>query len=501
MNEDIELSVNESGIDDEAGQSTKKASQTAVSSQSAIPSQTANKSKVEQNKGNKDTNNNPQHDSNNDRPKGKGKGKKRRYVIPKKKHKKQKKYEFSTSDSSASSTLSSSDNSGSDSDHESAENRKQSYAMFDPLEHEKEFTLETNLQDFLSKYFSKFLDEATMSKVLEGCPFPSCEALQVPKLDEEWKDILEGDKRNVPMLKTDKNLSRIQGALMRSIAPLAQFWTTLDKAAKNRIQNKEVDLNETIKLIERTVICLGQVNVQLNYFRRLPIIAKVLGDTKKATEMLAKNADILDGRRNLLGPKFHKVLKKKIKKRESNKELTKAFKPVQKVSFRPFRGGPSTSQGVGGRGYTSPNPPPTRGSYTRGTRGYTPRYRGRYVSFAWKNNVRFPKVTGGSGSTKQSAQSNTSSQSSTKNGPRISLCESTSKTGNSENGFFEAKPQSPTPSSRGKVTILFTQLGKDNARSDDFAKPERDENRLDSKTSTGVSNCEPKIQSGKFSKK
>ena len=105
--------------------------------------------------------------------------------------------------------------------------------MFNPLENNDEFKLEENLSQFLAKYFNTYLDEDPMSKVLEGCPFPTSDSLQVPKMDDEWVDLLEEDKRNVPLLKSDKNMSRIQGTLLKTMAPLAQFWTTLDQKEKN----------------------------------------------------------------------------------------------------------------------------------------------------------------------------------------------------------------------------------------------------------------------------
>ena len=103
-----------------------------------------------------------------------------------------------------------------------------------------------------------------------------------------------------------------------------------------------------IWLKKKTVICLGQVNVWMNFFRRLPFVAKILDNTKKAQKIIVKNADCLDGKKELMGKKFQKLLRKSTKKKKENRELKKALtNHSQRVSFRPFRGAPSTAAGVG----------------------------------------------------------------------------------------------------------------------------------------------------------
>ena len=255
--------------------------------------------------------------------------------------------------------------------------------MFNPMEDENDFKPEDNLSKFVEKFFSTYLDEDSMTKVLEKCLFPKDPNLSDPKLDEDLVDILEDDKKNVPLLKSDKGMSRILNSLMRVMTPLFQLWTSIDKIKKGEIKNDTMSVDETINLIEKTVICLGQVNVQIIFFRRLPIIAKLLGNTKKAQKIIIRNASKLDGKKELLGTKFQKVLGETVKKRKHNKELKRALSS-QRPAFRPFRGTPSTSHNVGGRGVIRFQNDRFQSDRARGTsfsrgRYSHPKNRGRYT--------------------------------------------------------------------------------------------------------------------------
>ena len=60
-----------------------------------------------------------------------------------------------------------------------------------------------------------------------------------------------------------------------------------------------------LEMIEKGIICIGQANVHLDYYHRLPIVAKIIGNPKKAQSLLKKNSKKLRGKK-LLGTKFQK---------------------------------------------------------------------------------------------------------------------------------------------------------------------------------------------------
>ena len=160
--ESIEIGIREETIDDDSGQTAKR-SQTAKTSQTARTSQ---KGKSEPNK------------------------RKGQTQAKRSKSKRRKKYNFSSSSdefggwsslSSLSSSDSESDHSSSDSEIDSKKKRqKKRYAMFNPMEDENDFKLEDNLSKFVGAVFSTYLDEDSMTKVLEISQFPKDPTSECP---------------------------------------------------------------------------------------------------------------------------------------------------------------------------------------------------------------------------------------------------------------------------------------------------------------------------------
>ena len=52
----------------------------------------------------------------------------------------------------------------------------------------------------MKKYFTTYLNSDAMAQVKEDCPTPSSSAFNIPKLDEEWKEFMDEEKKNFPML-------------------------------------------------------------------------------------------------------------------------------------------------------------------------------------------------------------------------------------------------------------------------------------------------------------
>ena len=66
-----------------------------------------------------------------------------------------------------------------------------------------------------------------------------------------------------------------------------------------------VPVEDHIKLIEQTVLLLGQASNSILYSRRLQILKTLIKDPKKAKNILKKKADLLQkGDQNLFGKKF-----------------------------------------------------------------------------------------------------------------------------------------------------------------------------------------------------
>ena len=123
--------------------------------------------------------------------------------------------------------------------------------------------LPSNLRKFAQKHFGTYVKEDIMKKVLEQCPVPASPEFKAPKLDDEWEDVLEEDRKGFALKKWDNNLTRIQDSVNKSMRPLGAIWLKIDSMKKRKSEDS-LDLEDTLELIEKAVICVGQANVQIS---------------------------------------------------------------------------------------------------------------------------------------------------------------------------------------------------------------------------------------------
>ena len=179
-----------------------------------------------------------------------------------------------------------SNNSSSSSEYESGED----YEHFNNQELDETFKLPSNLSKFAGRFagrhFEKCVSNDIMNKMLEDCKVPENEVFKAPELDQEWGDVLEEDRKGYAIKKWDANLVRMQDAVNKTMGPLSSIWTKIDAIKKNKGES-HLDLEDTLESIEKAVICVGQANVQIKYFRRLALVSHmVTGNAKKASKML-----------------------------------------------------------------------------------------------------------------------------------------------------------------------------------------------------------------------
>ena len=183
-----------------------------------------------------------------------------------------------------------------------------------------------------------------MKKVKDECPLPESKAFMVPKLEEDWQEALGDENKSKALMIQDRATENIQNTMMTAMGPLSKLWIKLDNIMKNGGRG-EANLQAMLEMLEKTIICIGQANVHLNYYRRLPIVAKLMGNPKTAQSLLKKNSKKLRGRK-LLGTKFQKIVKKSLKKRNDAKELKRSLDSTER---KPFQNRPSTSIQFEGR--------------------------------------------------------------------------------------------------------------------------------------------------------
>ena len=76
------------------------------------------------------------------------------------------------------------------------------------------------------------------------------------------------------------------------MGPLAKAWMITEKANKSKKAKVEVDLQDLTRLLEQSIVLLGQVNNGIVYHRRLNVLKAIMKEAK-AKETLKDKVDIL----------------------------------------------------------------------------------------------------------------------------------------------------------------------------------------------------------------
>ena len=213
------------------------------------------------------------------------------------------------------------------------------YGMFDPkkAQHAAEMKLSASQKCFVDKNFTSYIKESVIQEqVLKIDPIPSQSALTIPETDQPMLDLIGFGAKELKAV--DSSLTRVQKKVINIMGPLGTCWKKLHKLRKG--DNAVYDLNTVLPLIEKSVLLVGQVHVTLSFQRRLNVLARVLGDSKKAMDLLRTHDNKLSKDTNLFGADFFKSLAKKAKSDKDGANIRqelgtkRRFKPKFKKPFR-----------------------------------------------------------------------------------------------------------------------------------------------------------------------
>ena len=158
---------------------------------------------------------------------------------------------------------------------------------------------------------------------MKDFPKPTCEAMTVPKLDEEVKD-QQKRKEKDPHFGAEKSLYKIQEQLLDVAGPLTCLWADL--------LNKEANTSseEILLLFQRALVLLASASSSVSQERRKITWSRINPQLKSlASEEYSKRET------KLFGPGF---LEKASKRLEAEKTLNK-------VSVQGKGGGPPPKKG------------------------------------------------------------------------------------------------------------------------------------------------------------
>ena len=201
-------------------------------------------------------------------------------------------------------------------------------SMFDPLAEEAEAgnILSNEQCEFLKKYFvdPSFLP-GFLTQLCEERPIPDLVKQGVRKpLDPEILDLMQDNLAGV-MKGQDKGLLSTGVRLGSALGPLCELWTNArDCKAKGQDLNPAL----TARLVEETLIALGQVNAAILFNRRKNLLSKFMRSGKKAARLVSQNHKAFQSETELLfGEVFHEALYKKAKGSQHLREVRKEFNP------------------------------------------------------------------------------------------------------------------------------------------------------------------------------
>ena len=229
--------------------------------------------------------------------------------------------------------------------------------------------LPSEMEKYANKHMIKFInDKVITDTVLVDQPVPS-NLVKPLKMDEFFKDMLE-ERKMKSQLAWDQILEKLQHKTVNVYGPLSKVWLTLEDALASDVQQPVIDLEELAKLVEQTILLLGQSFNAVTYHRRLSALTGIMADNKKAKSTLKDQAKLLEeGEDSLFGKQFRKQIIETAKTRKESKDV---YQPRRSsVNKRPFRASPSFRKENGGRTATFTRISSAyRGGYSNNRGGY-----------------------------------------------------------------------------------------------------------------------------------
>ena len=157
------------------------------------------------------------------------------------------------------------------------------------METSSKMIISGSMARYVEKYFNThLLENCVKDKVLEDSPIPDNAIFTPPNVDEFAEDLICDRKAWRFMKLHDNSFKFIQKKVAQVMGPLYKVWSELDGVNHGK-EASEMLIEEVLKLIEKTVLLVGQVNVARLYERKLNFMAKILKGLKLAKQTLSQN--------------------------------------------------------------------------------------------------------------------------------------------------------------------------------------------------------------------
>ena len=209
------------------------------------------------------------------------------------------------------------------------------YTRFNPTRRKpnNKVHLSDDMMNFVEEQFTNFVPETTLQEtILDSAPVPDMDVLNVPVTDTFVESLIE-NRRKSQEKGAEKGLTNIHNRLLMTMGPLSQLWQTLESlkaqaSTSDMGQIDDLDVHQLLDLVEKSICCVGQTHVAMNFHRRLGVMAKLTKDVKKGKQILKKHAPTLrQAGTKLFGEGFKKELKKLGKERREATDVLSALGP------------------------------------------------------------------------------------------------------------------------------------------------------------------------------
>ena len=139
---------------------------------------------------------------------------------------------------------------------------------------------------YVFRNFDRFLLEKDLKEnFLKENPVPR-NINTVKILDHSLAKVVKGTQETL----ADKDLETVQSKIRDVFGPTCRLWTIIEKAEEKEDQ---VSSENVIRLIEKSVMLLGQANNKVAYFRRLNILNVSLNSKSDTKGILNTYASLL----------------------------------------------------------------------------------------------------------------------------------------------------------------------------------------------------------------
>ena len=151
--------------------------------------------------------------------------------------------------------------------------------------------------------------------------------------------------QSVQVLNQDATIEKLQLKILDVLGPLSRLWKGLEDIKNAPDDAVPVPAEDHIKLIEQTVLLLGQASNSILYSRRLQILKTLIKNPKKAKKknILKEKADLLQkGDQNFFGKKFRShVVETERSKKRTLEVFSGGSRSAPPPAKKPFRTVPS----------------------------------------------------------------------------------------------------------------------------------------------------------------